>query len=465
MAGQHWQRFKLVTGLILGCCLLATSTMAMELGGADISIRSTTKYRLQWSDSPAPEMLVQDDSDQDFFETLSADINWREQGLTFSTMASYAKDIDGTRSGSIFQDYTDSRGSHRQDFECYYAYLEKTGLCDDNLTVRAGRQYAYGAESIHFDGLWTHLDIPSWLNMELEGFGGLVVQHYSDLGPSGIGGGNLRIHPMSGLSLELNAVVFEETSWEAQIYWQPSDIWTARSRVAFINDHTRFIDASLSTTIPTTGTTLDFSFYRRYAISSQADYLFDFSYTLDEALSETAHSFYLMQEQGYIELDFRISQPVSFIKGLTVYGRYTNRTLSEGDDEDLYNTDFQRVTAGFDLEEGVTWTGFKMSAGFSRWWEDRDKFYEEESTSWFVDLHQELFERLALEAGYYHKNEDVNSLIEDEASTRWRSAIAYQMCDHSRIKLEYEYAEDDYYEEELGIDHINTLTVSLDIDF
>ncbi len=465
MAGLQWQKLKLMAGLLLGCCLLTTSGFALELGGADISIRSTTEYRLQWSDSPANYMIVDEDQDQDIFETLAIDVNWQDLGLIFSSMATYVKDLDGTRQGSIFQDYTDSRGSHRQDFQCYYAYLEKTGLFSNDLTVRAGRQYAYGAETVQFDGVWAHYDRPQWLGLEVEAFGGLAVQHYSDLGPDGIGGANVRIRPLPGLSLDLNTVIFEETSWESSIYWQPSELWKFRSRIAFINDHTRFFDSGLETTIAATGTVLDFSFYRRFAISSEADFLFDFSYTLDEALNSEMNRLYLMQEQGYLEFDVRISQPISIVKGLTLFGRYTNRSLAHGEDENLYNTDFERVTTGFDLDQCFGWQGFRCSAGFSQWWEDRDQFYEGESTSWFVDLEQELFHRLELEAGYYHKTENVNSLLEDEASTSYRAAIAYRLCDHSRVEISYEYAQDDFYEDELGVDYINSLTISLDLNF
>ncbi len=465
MAGLQWRRLKFVAGIVIGCCLLATSGWALELGGADISVRSTSEYRLQWSDGPSSQMAVDEDRDQDFFETLAIDANWQELGLTFSSMASYAKDLDGTRKGSIFQDYTDSRGSHRQDFECYYAYLEKTGLFTDNLTVRAGRQYAYGAETVQFDGLWARYDVPQWLGLEVEAFGGLITQHYSDLGQDGIGGANLRIRPLPGLAIDLNAVFFDETSWETSMYWQPSDLWKFRSRVAFINSHTRFFDAGLETTIAATGTVLDFSIYRRYAISSNADFLFDFTYTLDEALSSRMNRLYLMKEQGYYEFDFHISQPIPLLKGLTVFGRYTNRNLSSSEDENLYNTDFQRVTGGFDLDECFGWHGFHCSAGVSHWWEDRDRYYEGKSTSCFFDIEQELFEKFELAAGYYYKNEDVNSMLDSEASNSYRASIAYQICDHSHIELAYEYANDDFYEDELGVDHINSLTITLDLNF
>ena len=465
MAGLQWRRLKIVVGLIIGCCLLAPPVSALELGSVDVALHSTTEYRLQWSDSPADYMLNDDDQDQDFFETLSADLNWQEHGLNFSTMLSYAKDLDGTQSGSIFQDYTDSRGDHRQDFECYYAYLEKSGLFDDALTIRAGRQYAYGAENIQFDGLWARYDMPQWLGLEVEGFGGLVVQHYSELGPDGIGGANLRIHPLTNLALDLNAVFFEETSWETALYWQPTDMFKVRSRAAFINGDTRFIDGGLETTFAATGTVVDASFYRRYSIASDADYLFDFSYTLDEALSSELNRLYLMQEESYMEFELRLSQPIAFVEGLTVYTSYTNRTLSDDDDENIYNTDFQRLTAGFDLYEGFGIKGSHISLGYSRWWEKRDKFYEGESTSWFADVEQEFFEKLECSVGYYHKSEDVNSLIENEASTSYRAAIAYKLCEHSRLELAYEYAQDDFYENELGVNHINSLNVKLDLDF
>ncbi len=464
MAGQYWQRIKLMTCLIAGCCLLAGSAFAWEAGGAEISLHSTTRYRYQWSDKPADSMLNQDDSDQDLFETLNADVRWAEQGLTFSSMATYSKDIDGTREGSIYQDYIDSR-DNRQKFECYFAYLEKSGLLDDNLTLRVGRQYAYGAETVQFDGLWSHLDIPQWWNMEIEGFCGRAVTHYSYIDTRGIGGASLRIHPFTGFTAELNTAIFEETSWDGAIYWRPSENWNLRSRVAFINGHTRNIDTTLSTTIPATETTIDLSFFRRYAISSEADFLFDFTYTLDEAQSDKAYNFYLMQEQGYLEFDLRLSQPIKWIRGLTIFGRYTNHSLSEGDKEDLYSCDFQRVSCGFDLDEGITWEGFHLSAGYSYWWEDRDIFYEENSASWYIDIAQKFLKRFKATAGYYHKNEDVNSLTENEATTSWHGSLSYQLCSHSSLELEYEYDESDYYENELGVDHINALTVSLDIDF
>lgn len=465
MAGIHCRRLKLVVGLVLVCSMFATSGSALEMGEAEISLRSTTKYQVQWSDSPADFMTVDDDIDQDFYENLMADVNWLEHGLTFSTMASYVKDIDGTPEGSIFQDYTDSRGSDRQDFELYYAYLEKTGLLDDTLSLRAGRQYTYGAETVHYDGLWAGFEIHDWMNMELEAFGGKVVQHYTSLGQDAIGGANLRIHPIKGLALDLNAVFFEEISWNGGLYWQAADYLTMRSEVAFINSHLRFIDAGFTATNPGTETILDFSFYRRYPIASTADYLFDFSYTVDEALSSEMNRLYLMQEEGYLEFDLRLIQPIHPVEGLNVFVRYTKRTMDHDDKEDIYNTDFQRITGGFDLAECFGLHGFKMSTGISRWWEDRDKYYEGDSTSWFVDMSQEVMESLELEAGYYHKNENVNSLLEDEASTRYRAAVAYKVDEHSELELAYEYTEDDFYEDELGVDHINTMTVTLDVEF
>ena len=71
MAGQYWRRIKLVACLVAGCCLLAGSALALELGGVELSLHSTTKYQYQWSDKPADFMLNQDDSDQDLFETLN----------------------------------------------------------------------------------------------------------------------------------------------------------------------------------------------------------------------------------------------------------------------------------------------------------------------------------------------------------------------------------------------------------
>ncbi len=318
---------------------------------------------------------------------------------------------------------------------------------------------------VHFDGLYADYQRPEWAGFEAEIFGGRIVQHYSDLGQNSVGGANLGLHPLDSLAVYLYGVFYEENSWEASTIWQPCSYFQGRGNLAFINSHTRYIDINGETTIAQTGTIIDLGFYRRYKINSDDDFLYDYTYTLDESLSDDLNRLYLQQEEGYYEYDLRITQPLPGTPGLNIYGRYTLRRLAHDDDENLYNTDFDRYTLGFSIDEWLLWSGFHFDAGVSHWEEDRDKFYEEESTSYYADWRQELGKRFELGAGYYHKNEDVNSMIENEASTRYLASVRYMLKDSCWLKLAYEYNEDDYYEDELGIDHINSLTLSLHLEY
>ncbi len=460
-----WRPVVFAWLVVVFSLVVTTGGWGMELGDMDLSLRSTTRYRVQWSDDPAEGAVADDDHDQDINQLLAADLNWAESGITVSVMGRYLKDLDGTPSGSIFQDYTDSRGDHRQDFEIFYAFLEKKDFLVSGLNVRLGRQYAYSAETVHYDGVQMHYSLPAWTGLEAEIFGGRLVQHYSDITQDGVGGYSLSIHPLSSLAFYLDGVFSEETSTEASAFWQPTENIQTRGRLAFINDHTRFFDINAQLLCPVTGTVVDATFYRRYKIAADSDFLFDYTYSMDQALSDDLNSLYLLREQGYLEYDLKISQPMPGPEGLTVYGRYTKRDLAHDNDEDLYNTDFDRYTIGVNIDEWLNLKGFHLDVGYSYWEEDRDTFYEEESTSYFADWRQELFEHFELGAGFYHKTEDVNSLIENEASTRYEASLKYRFMDHAWVKLLYQYDEDDYYEDELGIDHINALTMSLHLEY
>ncbi|HDS15163.1 MAG TPA: hypothetical protein ENN66_00755 [Proteobacteria bacterium] len=68
MAGLPRHYLTLVAGLFLGGLLLAAPGWALELGQADISLKNTSKYRIQWSDAPTVALTVDEDRDQDFLQ-------------------------------------------------------------------------------------------------------------------------------------------------------------------------------------------------------------------------------------------------------------------------------------------------------------------------------------------------------------------------------------------------------------
>ncbi len=464
LAIRSWRPAKLTWPLLCICLLVATTSWGVQFGDVDLTLRSTTEYRYAWSDDSPKGFLNDDDDDQDFSQHLGLDMNWEEYGITFSAMGRYVKDLDGTADGSIFQNYTDSRGDHRQDFEAYYAYLEKRDLFVDGLNVRAGRQYSYGAETVHFDGLHISYSRPDWAGFEISAFGGNLVHHYTDLTRDEVGGYNLALHPTSNLALTLDGVLSDNNSTEGGLYWQITDYIQSYARLAFIDDSERFLDIGTQALLPQTGTVINIGIYHRYDVDLDSDYLFDYSYTFKNALSTRLTSLYLLQEQAYTDYDLKISQPVPQLKGLTIYGRYTKRVLNNDNEEDLYNTDFDRYSAGINLDEFMGLKGFHLDTGYSFWQEDRSMFYEGESTSYYADLRQEL-NKFEIRAGFYHKSEDVNSRIEDEAATRYEAALKYHYMDNSWVEVLYQYDQDDYFEDELGVDYVSALTLTLHQEF
>ncbi|MGC9022169.1 MAG: hypothetical protein ACP5J5_03525, partial [Dissulfurimicrobium sp.] len=187
----------------------------MDTSIGEIDIRSTTRYQLQWSDPPNGKLVSSNSSDQDISEILGVDWNSSKiNGLSFSFLGKYAKDLDGTPSGSIFQDYLDASGGQRQRFDAYYAFAEKKDVIP-GVDLRLGRQYAYGAETVHFDGLWVRADRSLDERFSIEAFGGQIVQMYSNLTQDGVGGVNLGFYPSKELALYLNSVFYRENSYEA----------------------------------------------------------------------------------------------------------------------------------------------------------------------------------------------------------------------------------------------------------
>jgi len=449
--------------VLIGVLLAGVTSWAADMGWGKMDVRSTTQYRLQWSDDPN-DLVNDDQDDQDFFEILGVD-GELNSGVSFAFLGKYAKDLDGTASGSIFQDYLDVSSDDRQRFDAFYAFVEKRDLLP-GVDVRLGRQYAYGAETVHFDGLWLRADrlLRNWFSMEV--FGGSIVQLYSDLDQDGVGGVNLEFHPTRDLALYVDSVFYRENSFEGSVYWRPMEGVKANSRISFINDHTKEFSVDLIGTCPVTDTTVGINVYRRFKIaaSTEDDFIYDYTFSVGDGLKQDIKRLYLGREIGYVEFTISVSQPIPHQEGLSVFARYTNRQLTHDSEEDLYNTDFQRWTLGFSLNDWWVLKGTHLSVGYSHWREDRDFLYEAESKSVFADLSQEIGEKWELGGGFYYKDEDVNSLIEGEAAAHYYGAVKYKLSNDKWAELKYEYEDDDYYDE-FGISSINALTATVHVRF
>ncbi len=456
-----------------GLCLVVLPYLILAFSGmaygaittpfGDLHIRTKTQYRVQWSNPPNTEMVPNDSSDQDFEEQVGVDWDWAEKGVTLNFLGRYRKDLDGTPEGSIFQDYIDTCGKERQQFLVYYGYLDFQELIP-NYEVRIGRQYVYGVENVQLDGLWLRGDHAFGLDwFSFEAYGGMPSQPYANLRKDGIGGFNLEFYPIRDLIFHIDTSFYKENSWELYSDWRPYPNLKLTAHGAFINNHARYAYFNAVGDIEKTGTTVGLKVYRNFEIEYASDFIFDWQ-SPEKDLGKDIKDLYLAREQAYYQVTLSISQQIPTQEGLAFFSRLSFRKLASSRDEDLYNTDFTSWTAGININEWLHLEGFHCSFGVTKWWENRDEFYEANSLSFFADIRQELFNNWEISGGYYFKTEDVNSMIENEAANNYYAAVRYFMNEHQWAELKYEYERDDYYKE-FGISDLNGLTASLHIEF
>ncbi len=460
--------FRSGFGLVWFAILLmffASSVFAeIDLPYGTLNISSRTQYQVKWSTPPDKFMVPNDSSDQDFEEQVGVNWDWREKGVSFNFLGRYRKDLDGTPEGSIFQDYIDACGDNRQQAMVYYGYLEFTELIPD-YDIRVGRQYVFGVDqNIQLDGLWFRGDRPFGLNwFSFEAFGGMPSQPFANLRKDGIGGLNLEFYPMKDLVLHVDSTFYKENSWELQANWRPYENLRMDAHGAFINNHARYAFFNAVGDIEKTGTTIGFKYYRNFEIKYDSEFIFDWQ-SPENDLGKDIKRFYLARERAYNQFDISLSQAIPTQEGLAFFSRISIRKLDSSDDEDLYTTDFVSFTAGININEWLNLEGFHLSAGITKWWENRDTYYEAKSISVFANIRQELFDRWEISGGYYFKTEDVNSLIENEAANNYYGAVRYRMDENKWAELKYEYERDDYYKE-FGVSDINSLTATVYVKF
>lgn len=427
-------------------------------GYADIT--SNTQYKYQWSDKPN-KLVSSDSDDQDIYEILSGEIGNNSKDLTFSFLGRYAKDLDGTTEGSIYQDFTDG-GRERQRLDIYYAYIEKELF--NKLDVKLGRQFAYSSEIVNFDGLSVSGDGigPRWLNFEA--FGGSIVQTYENLNRDGIGGLNLDFNFIKNLTIYVDSVFYRRNSYEGGFYWKPLPYLKAKGSWSLINTNNRQWDLNVIATCPKTKTTINVDIYKHFRIKISDDFLYDYTTKINTNAAQEIRRLYLGRELGYIDYSISITQPIPTQEGMSVFIKYTKRDLYHDYYEDYYNTDFYRWTGGFSLENWKFLKGTKFNIGYSYWKEQRHNLYESTSKSIYGDIEQEIGEKLSIAGGFYYKTEDVNSLIEGEAAHYYYGKLRYKFSEENYAEVKYEYETDDYYHE-YGIDGINAITLTLNYNF
>ncbi len=461
--GNQFFTIVLFTVILTLSAAVAFAEIALPFGS--LSIRSKTQYEFQWSTPPNKRLVPGDSSDQDFEEQLGLDWDWSEKGISFHFLGRYRKDLDGTPNGSVFQDYIDSKGRHREQILPYYGYLEFDHLIPD-YDLRIGRQYVFGAsQNIQLDGLWLRGDTPfnlSWLSMEL--YGGLVAEPFADLRRDVIGGINLEFYPVRNLSVHLDSTFYKEGFWDLGADWRPYDNVRVSASSSFIKHRADEAFVYVSADIEKTGTIVGVKLTRNFENKDSSEFIFDWQ-SPEKDLGKDIKRLYLARERDYTQVDLTLSQHLPIHVGnITFYSRFSIRKLGSSDEEDLYSTDFTSITAGLTLEDLFNLHGFRLSLGLTKWWESRDFIYEAESFSFFADVSQRLFDHLEISGGYYHKTEDVNSLIEDEAANNYYGAVRFLVDESKWAELRYQYERDDYYKE-FGISDINSLTATFFIRF
>ncbi len=432
---------------------LAAVALAV-LGGAAASAATwgrvdfSTEYRLQWADREGRGKA----EDQDFFNLLGVELERTGvAGLTFSGLAWYGVDTDGTAADSPFKDTLDSY-DNRDDLRVYRAAL-RYAPADRGAAITAGRFDVWSAEVATLDGGLVELAPCRWFSAEA--FAGRIVSHYRDPQQDGVYGANLAVRPREGSVVRLEDLYYIRNSLEAS-WVQDLSLWQASGRLAYrmIDSDPQKLALDLDA-YPWEAGEVHLAYVRKLAY---ADPDFDYDYTSAE--EDRVEYLNLSHLDPYA--DYRAEVRQGFLGRFGVGGRLRWHNVIEDKDEDAYNVDFVEYGLLFDLRDWP-WRGLRLDGEFTRWVEDRDRSDLVEEDLWGYALFAEqVLAKHRFGAGLHKQEYDTAGSPRD--SWGYQLWARLHLCAFARLQLRYEREEDDLYEED-GIDNLNVFTARLELSY
>lgn len=437
---------RALAATLAGLCL---SWPALARAGAGASIDWSAEYRAQWAERHAGETA----RDQDFATRLGVEMpRLGVAGLSFSGLAWYGVDLDGTEPASPFKDTLDTY-SNRDDFRLRRAaltYAAPSGW----LAVTAGRQDLWGAEAVTFDGGLLRAGPPCG-HFVLELFGGQRVSHYREPDPKAVAGANLELRPLEGTRIALRDLHYVQNSFEAFASQRLGALATASATYRMIDEDPRDVTATLTLT-PWREATAELGYLRSFRVGD--DEAFDYDYTSAE--DDRVPNLWLGPEAPFADYSVALRQGFFEVVGLGVRARH--HVVVEEEDEDERNVSFDEASALFDLADWP-WKGLRLDAEGTRWVESRDRGDLTEQNLWGFSVRlEQRYGGHALGAAVHRQAYDADGGPRDAAGFEvWGRA---RLARSASLDLRYERSVDDLYLQD-GFDSVQLATCRLNLTY
>ena len=453
--------FALITLLAVPIVLLSPlHAEAVEVfkgeGSDGILLEGEAYLRYHFRDGSSEET----GSDQDLYQYLSLGVgDPYEDRFSGAFFGRLYEDIDGVQDVFGYQPFEsiDDTYEHKVHGQLYHAYLDAARV-GPIRKLRAGRQFYYGTESLHFDGLFVDVPVkgvPVLQGLTLKAFGGVPV-HLYESDPSGdwLAGAAFEVRPCDGTRIRLDyAHVRDEgggVSLSTLVPEQENDLYsvsvthrtldrvTLYGQSSFLDDDWRDLSARAVMVFEPWDLTIRSTYY--YLAMSETLNTIDLDHYT--AIANTYHPYHQFGLSAYKGLGehFAVEVDLAF------------RVLGDDDDEGAFNHQFDRYRFSA-MSYDVPLAGLDL-VFFLDYWETRESRSDRASQQILAlggEIQKELFETLQLSCGtdYSRYKYDAFSPDEREDVQTYYGRIRWDACDFALLQVDYVYEDGEL--EELNI--------------
>lgn len=275
----------------------------------------------------------------------------------------YFKDIDGSPPGEEARGHFDRfHGRQALQLQTLNARLE---TLERHVELVLGRQYGREAEWLHFDGATaTFRGLRLFgRDVEISGFTGARVTLYSSSASSldGIHGGHVKAWITEETRLEISDVYYADNTLEVKVRQGFKDRGWITAGYRQVNEDPHSVTLEGSFEWPKRSFTLH-GIYTGKLGRNADDFNFDYTQSVRRRQDgDKVLHFNIGDIEPYDEVTLELRK--GLWPWLGVFGGGTLHRLRERDREDSYNTDFEEVWIGLDLDEPL-WRGFTARGTF-----------------------------------------------------------------------------------------------------
>ena len=447
---KRWPFYLLPSALAISA-LIGTPGNAPA---ATISGLSRTTLEFMSADADYSE----DDSGGLFTEYLRLKAEGLPADTAIFASGAFKAGLESEDEGSIYyNDVYDQPGDKR--FYLYSAGV--TGKVED-LGFTLGRFDWRSVENVNLDGGALSYSVGGSTGLKLSAFGGYVVDLYEDLEDDTIFGLGLELKLHPGVKFKADYMNLFDDLYNTELSAKLSSALSAKLEAKWVEERLREVELKGGYLLNEFDARIIGNFKKKIGKYDHSDYLYD--YTSDASLTDYhVEMLNLDREAPYNQ--YRIGVDKYFGETFYVSADYIKRDLI---DEEFYesagNTSFDVYRVGFTMND-LFLEGFSLSARYALWEEDRLSGYESSSSSYSIDVEQQVMEPLKVYASWYSKESDLNNQLENQVADALTAGVNYKGSKVWEVDASYTAETDDTLEELYGVDKVETFETSLTLNF